>query len=207
MIDRVLKYSLLLGYGYFSFLLLLITLQYVPLDLDVAFLRIKQEEIAKGYYQIAFFTHVYTSIFLMLFAGFQFFVKLNKENYYWHKLSGRLYVFTILFLSGTSGLIMSYHANGGWIAKTSFLILSVLWIYFTAKSWTCAVKGQIAEHRKYAIRSFALTLSAVSLRLFKYIVVFLFHPPPMDTYRIVAWMGWIFNLLLAEIIIYNKFKK
>ncbi|MGX7668274.1 DUF2306 domain-containing protein [Flavobacterium pedocola] len=203
----LLKYTLLLGYGYFSFLLLLITLQYFPMDFDVAFLRIKQEEISKGYYKIAFFTHVYTSIFLMVFGGIQFFVKQGVRQYYWHRLSGRAYVFIILFLSGPSGLVMSYHANGGWIAKVPFLLLSVLWIYFTAKSWTSAVKGQIAEHRKYAIRSFALTLSAVSLRLFKYGIVFLFHPPPMDTYRIVAWLGWTFNLLLAEIIIYNKFKK
>ena len=48
------------------------------------------------------------------------------------------------------------------------------------------------------IRSYALTLSAISLRLFKWIIVFIWAPPPMDTYRIVAWLGWVFNLVLVE---------
>lgn len=198
---------LFLGYGYFAYLLLLITLQYVPLDYDVAFLRIKQDEIAKNYYKIAFFTHVYSSIFLMVFGAIQFFVKQNQKNKYWHRLSGRFYVFIILALSGPSGLIMSYHANGGWIAKISFLLLSVLWIFFTAKSWLCAMNGDILNHKKFAIRSFALTLSAVSLRLFKYLIVFAFEPAPMDAYRMVAWLGWTVNLLVAETIIYYKFEK
>ncbi len=51
------------------------------------------------------------------------------------------------------------------------------------------------------IRSFALTLSAITLRAWKYIIVYLFHPPPMDTYRMVAWLSWVVNLLIAEIII------
>jgi hypothetical protein len=54
------------------------------------------------------------------------------------------------------------------------------------------------------IRSYALTLSAISLRLFKYIIVFIWHPLPMDTYRIVAWLGWVVNLIIAEIIIHKK---
>ncbi|KIX22172.1 hypothetical protein SY27_05815 [Flavobacterium sp. 316] len=57
------------------------------------------------------------------------------------------------------------------------------------------------KHQKFAIRSFALTLSAISLRLFKYIIVFLLQTPPMDTYRIVSWLGWIFNLVIAEVVI------
>lgn len=63
---RISKYILWGSYFYFSFLLLLITLQYIPYNTDVAFLRIKQDEIALDYYKVAFFTHVYTSIFLMI---------------------------------------------------------------------------------------------------------------------------------------------
>jgi len=57
-------YYLLLGY--FSFLMILITVQYVPINLDVAFLHIKQEEIALQHYQVAFFSHVYSSVFVLL---------------------------------------------------------------------------------------------------------------------------------------------
>jgi hypothetical protein len=108
--------------------------------------------------------------------------------------------------SGPSALIMGYHANGGISSKISFIILSILWLLFTYMSYSYAKKLNFIEHQKFAIRSFALTLSAISLRLFKYIIVFLFHPLPMDTYLIVSWLGWVFNLIIAEIIIIYIFR-
>jgi hypothetical protein len=55
-------------------------------------------------------------------------------------------------------------------------------------------------------RSFALTLSAITLRLWKYLLVGVFHPRPMDVYQVVAWLGWTLNLIVAEWIIYKKLR-
>jgi hypothetical protein len=52
-------------------------------------------------------------------------------------------------------------------------------------------------------RSYALTLSAISLRVFKLVIVALFHPNPMDVYVLVAWLGWVVNLGIAEFLIYR----
>lgn len=206
-INTLPKYILWGSYGYFSFLLLLITLQYVPYNTDVAFLRIKQDVVIHDYYKVAFFTHVYTSIFLMFVGAIQFLLPMNRKTRQLHKWSGRMYAVIILFFSAPSGLIMSYHANGGWIAKTAFIVLSLLWMYFTAKSVLCAMQHQLEQHKMFAIRSFALTLSAISLRLFKFLIVFLFDLQSMDAYRIVAWLGWGFNLVVAEYLIYKYYKK
>lgn len=201
------KYLLWLAYVYFSYLLLLITFQYIPYHTDVAFLRIKQEVIVFDHYKIAFFTHVYTSIFLMIFGAIQFSNYIQKKYVKLHQISGRFYVGILLLLSGPSGLIMSYYANGGLVAQISFLLLSGFWMLFTFLSFYFVLKRQLIKHQKFAIRSFALTLSAISLRLFKYLLVLFFEPYPMDAYRIAAWSGWMFNLLLAEIIIYYKFSR
>lgn len=201
------KYLLWIGYIYFSYLLLLITLQYIPYHTDVAFLRIKQEVIVLNHYKIAFFTHVYTSIFLMVFGAIQFSNYIQEKYTKLHRISGRFYVGILLLLSGPSGLVMSYYANGGLLAQVSFLLLSTFWILFTFLSFYFILKKQIIKHQKFAIRSFALTLSAISLRLFKYLLVFFFEPLPMDAYRIAAWSSWTFNLLVAELIIYYKFSR
>jgi hypothetical protein len=201
------KYFLWLAYAYFSYLLLLITLQYIPYHTDVAFLRIKQEVIVLNHYKIAFFTHVYTSIFLMIFGAFQFSKYIQKRHIKLHRISGRFYVGILILLSGPSGFVMSYYANGGLIVQVSFLLLSSFWILFTFLSFYYILKKQVIIHQKFAIRSFALTLSAISLRLFKYLLVFFFEPLPMDAYRIAAWLGWTFNLLVAELIIYSCYAK
>lgn len=201
------KYLLWIGYIYFSYLLLLITLQYIPYHTDVAFLRIKQEVIVFNHYKIAFFTHVYTSIFLMVFGVIQFSNYIQKKHIKLHRILGKFYVGILLLLSGPSGLVMAYYANGGLLAQVSFLLLSIFWMLFTFLSLYFILKKQVIKHQKFAIRSFALTLSAISLRLFKYLLVFFFEPLPMDAYRIAAWSSWTFNLLVAELIIYYKFSR
>ena len=143
-----------------------------------------------------------------MLLGFLQFSKTIKRKYTTlHRWSGRVYAVIILFLSGPSGLVMSYHANGGVFSKTAFVILSLLWMSFTFLSVYYVLKKDMVNHQKFAIRSFALTLSAISLRLFKYIIVFLFQPQQMEAYRIVAWLGWSFNLLIAEIILFYLFSK
>jgi hypothetical protein len=57
------------------------------------------------------------------------------------------------------------------------------------------------------LRSFAMAFSAITLRLWKVILVYLFQPSPMDLYQIVSWLGWIPNLLLIELYIFKQKNK
>ena len=184
--------------GYFTYLMVLITIQYIPIDFEVAFLRIKQTQITHTYYQWAFFIHVYSSIFLLI-AGFtQFWKQIRIKYPVIHRNIGKAYVFIILLVSSPSGLVMAYHANGGTGAKISFSILAILWFIFTYLAFQYAIKRKWKLHQQFMMRSFALTLSAISLRLFKWIIVSTLALPPMDTYRIVAWSGWTVNLVVIE---------
>ena len=205
---NTLKYILLYAIlFFFTYLMLLITLQYFPIKYDVAFLRIKDEPIQLLHYKIAFFTHVFTSMFALL-AGFTQFSKYILKNHKkTHRNIGKLYVFVILFLTGPSGFIMAIYANGGYTSKIGFLFLDILWIYFTAKAFRLALKKDFKNHENYMYRSYALTLSAITLRAWKYILVLLFQPAPMDVYRLVAWLGFIPNLLLIEFLIWKKLLK
>lgn len=144
----------------------------------------------------------------VLIAGLtQFSAYIRKQFREIHRYSGWVYAFTVLFLAGPSGLYMGIYANGGIISQTAFCLLAVLWIYFTSMAIKSAVKRDFKSHRKYMIRSFALTLSAITLRAWKFVLVFVFEPRPMDVYQLVAWLGWIPNLIIAEIIIYKLYHK
>jgi len=171
---------------------------------DVAFLNLKSDEIQFLYYKIAFFTHVYTSWAVILIGFFQFWKLIRFRYPNLHRLFGKLYIFIILIFSAPSGLVMSFVANGGIWAQISFVVLSILWIFFTYKSYQFARSKNWKKHEEYILRSYALTLSAVSLRLFKMIIANVFDLPPMDTYRFVAWLGWIFNLCIVELYIRRK---
>jgi Predicted membrane protein (DUF2306) len=197
---------LLVALAYFSFLMLRIIWVYIPMHNDTAFLQLKQNYIHITEWRIAFYTHVFTSI-LVLLAGFtQFSQWLQKNLKGIHKLLGYVYVINILMVTGPASLLMGFYANGGLSSRIGFVLLAVLWILFTAIAVYKAIKKDFNAHRIFMIRSFALTLSALTLRIWKVVFAMFTNIPPMDRYRIIAWLGWGLNLILAEYIIFTYFK-
>lgn len=177
---------------------------YIPYNTDVGFLRIKQDYIGIDHWRIAFFIHVYASLWV-LFAGFtQFSRNIQRNNPRLHRILGYIYVTNILLVTGPAGLIMGFYANGGFFSRVAFVALAVLWILFTAIALIKARQKDFKAHRRYMIRSYALTLSALTLRAWKYAITNTVTLPPMDVYRAVAWLGWVVNLGVAEYIIYRS---
>ncbi|MCL9807267.1 DUF2306 domain-containing protein [Flavobacterium amniphilum] len=203
---RSIFWSLL--FGYFFYLMFEITVKYIPVSAHVAFLNIKQTEVTGiPFYLPVFYVHVLTSIFCLL-AGFTQFNNsiLNKRPDI-HRLIGKLYVGTILLFAAPSGLFIGLFANGGLFSRISFIVLALLWFYFTLKAFTSIKQKDILSHQKFMYRSFALTCSAITLRLWKVIIVYVFQPSPMDVYQIIAWLGWIPNILIIEYYIAKKLIK
>jgi uncharacterized membrane protein len=195
------RYCLLLVFSIFFVLMGQITLQYIPVRTDAAFLQVKQDYIHITPWLIAFFVHVFTSIFVLA-AGFtQFSTGILRRYPTIHRAVGKCYVVIVLFVTGPASFIMALLANGGIMSRVAFTCLSLLWIYSTAKAWQTVKAKQYALHRNWMYRSYALTLSAVTLRGWKWLLIFLFHLRPLDTYKLVAWLGFVPNLLVAEWII------
>lgn len=195
-------------FSFFFILMIQITWQYIPFRRDVAFLQIKQTEVdAIPFYIPFFYLHVYSAIFVLLAGFFQFNSKVLSKFPVLHRNIGKLYVFTVLFLSAPSGLFIGVFANGGLYSKISFVSLSLLWFYFTLKGFTTIKHKDIVRHKAFMLRSFALTFSAITLRLWKVVLIYFFHPSPMDVYQIIAWLGWIPNLLIIEYYLYKQLQK
>ena len=199
------KVFLLVILAFFTYLMVRITIPYLSFDDHTAFLRIKQWIMHNDVWRMSFYLHVITSC-LCLLAGFtQFSPSLLRQYPKVHRYMGWLYVVVILLFSGPSGFVMSLYANGGIPSRLAFILLSVFWMYFTFMGFKYIRSGDLPLHQKFMIRSYALTLSALTLRAWKWLIVLLFRPHPMDAYQIVAWLGWIPNLLLAEWYIKMKY--
>ena len=112
-----------------------------------------------------------------------------------HRWLGRAYALAIL-IAGIGGLVMALNTRAGAVAGTGFGTLAVLWVGVTAQAVRLAMLRRIEKHRVWMIRSAALTLAAVTLRLYLPILA-----PALgfDTaYTIVAWACWVPNALIAE---------
>ena len=193
-----------MGFVYFFWLMFSITLEYIPVNPNISFLMIKQTEVQqRPEYLYFFYAHVYTSIFVLL-SGFLAIIRKEFGLKNFHTNMGKVYILLILLLAAPSGLYMVFFANGGALSKISFVILGFLWWFSTFKAYQLARQKRFKEHKQWMWRSFALTLSAITLRMWKVIIVYLFHPNPMDVYQIIAWLGWIPNILIIEYLITKK---
>ena len=172
--------------------------QYFTMDTTVGFLAAKQDYLPIRVWRIAFYTHVFSSIFTLLAGGVQFSSYILSRHRRIHRWIGRLYVADVLLVNVPAGLVMGIYANGLLPSKIAFLILDSLWFWFTLKAYLSARKRNFVAHRRYMIRSYALTFSAVTLRTWKLILVHSLTIDPTTLYMIDAWLGFVPNLLFAE---------
>lgn len=131
----------------------------------------------------------------LLVGPFQF-LPAVRRNRGLHRALGKTYVVSCL-VAGAAGLILSFGSTAGPIAGLGFGTLAVTWIYTTGQAYRMARARRFDEHRRWMIRSFALTFGAVTLRLylpFPMMMGFSF----VEGYRVIAWLAWVPNLLVAE---------
>ena len=193
---------LLLALAFFSFLMIRLTLPYTAMRNDVSFLRTKQNIYHLRYWRISFFTHVFTSC-LVLVAGFtQFTPALLGRRSKVHRVMGWIYLTVVLGISGPASFVMALYANGGVTARMSFTILAILWLSFTGFAGYYAVRRRFLLHGAFMFRSYALTLSAITLRAYTWLLHLTNWPlTGREIYIITAWLSWVPNLLLAELLI------
>ena len=112
---------------------------------------------------IAFLTHVSCGITALLLGGVQFVTRLGPRRK-WHAAAGRLYVVACL-AGAVSGPEIAWYSFAGPVATAGFSGLAVAWFVTTAMGLRAILAGRIAVHRRWMVRSFALTLAAVTLRM------------------------------------------
>ena len=113
-----------------------------------------------------------------------------------HRWLGRLYVLAVA-AGGTAALAMAPHAATGGVAASGFALLGVAWLAATALALRAVRQRRLAAHRDWMVRSYALTLAAVTLRL--YLPASQVAGIPFTVaYPVIAWLCWVPNLLLAQ---------
>jgi hypothetical protein len=112
-------------------------------------------------------------------------------------LLGKIYVFGIL-IGSVAAFCSAWFASTGWVAAVGFMGLAIAWFYTTFRAYQAIRRGQIRNHQEWMFRSYATTLSAVTLRIILPLELAAFQLPFSVAYPIVAWLCWIPNLIFVE---------
>ena len=140
--------------------------------------------------------HAASAGLALLLGPWQFIAAIRVKRPALHRLIGRSYL-AVCLVGGISGLVLAFGTVMGPGAQTGFGALALAWLSVNAMGYAAALRRDFVIHRRWMIRSFALTLAAVTLRL--YLPATLMSGfPIMIGYPIIAWACWVPNLIVAE---------
>jgi uncharacterized membrane protein len=114
-----------------------------------------------------------------------------------HRWTGYIYALAVL-AGGVSALAMLPGFLGSTWAATGFAGLAIAWIGTTVIGIARARAGDYQAHRRWMLRSLALTFAAVTLRVYMPFLIVLGGMTEVQTYDVTGWLCWVPNLVAVE---------
>lgn len=149
------------------------------------------------------YLHVFGAALALLLGPWQFQTALRARWPRLHRWAGRVYLAAGVGVGGLSGLALAFNAYGGLASRTGFGLLAGLWLATGAMALAAILRGDVAAHRRWMVRNFALTLAAVALRLYLPAAV-VGGLSLAVAYPVVAWLCWVPNLVAAELLLRRR---
>lgn len=141
--------------------------------------------------------HFGVGALVLAIGPFQFVPRIRAGWPAFHRWLGRIYVVGCL-ISGVAGFMLAQNTNAGPVARTGFTLLAVIWLVTTTMAFVKARSRQFDEHRRWMIRSYALTLAAVTLRIYLPVSMAGFGLSFLVVYPVISFACWVPNAIVAE---------
>jgi uncharacterized membrane protein len=132
----------------------------------------------------------------LMLGPWQFSARLRARRPALHRALGWGYAASVL-LGGLAALPLALQSDGGPVAQLGFGLLGLLWLASTAIAVIHIRARRIAQHRRWMLRSFALTAGGITLRL-QIVAGNLAGLPIEAYYTALAWTSWLPQALLLE---------
>lgn len=101
--------------------------------------------------------HIVACTVVVVSSLLQLWPWLRRNHLRIHRLSGRLYVFAGVWPAGLTALMLALFWPRTALTQFRDVPVSVLWLAITTYGYLLARQGRIADHRRWMLRSFALS--------------------------------------------------
>jgi hypothetical protein len=146
---------------------------------------------------LAVFAHVGASALALALGPFQLSTTVRPRRLGLHRWVGRAYIVSVI-VGGLSGIVLATGSSGGVAAHAGFGLLGALWVVTAVVAYQRIRVYDIADHRRWTIRSYALAFAAVTLRIYLPLAVGALRIPFDQAYPAIAWLCWVPNLIVTE---------
>jgi uncharacterized membrane protein len=145
----------------------------------------------------AVYSHFTGSLWALAVGPWQLNRRFRERAWLRHRWLGRSYVAGV-GIGAIGAFALVPRVQTGAVAALGFGALGVLWSACTLAALLSIRAGEQEAHRRWMIRSYALTLAAVTLRIYLPVSI----AAGVDftaAYPVIAWACWVPNLLVAEL--------
>jgi hypothetical protein len=159
-------------------------------------------------------THIIFACIALITGFLQFIERIRIQNPKTHRFLGRAYVISV-FISGLLALAVVFYIEN-FTKSLAFFTLTIVWLVTCWNGYLSAVKRRFNQHRIWMLRSFGVTLVAVSARLLVPLLLLSYYilngfTLPGGRERMVEevlnvniWVGLLLNFIIVEWIILKK---
>jgi len=151
---------------------------------------------------IAVAAHLAGGLTALAIGPWQLNSRLRARAIRWHRWMGRGYVLAVL-VGGLGALRLAPLSEAGLVTHVGFGLLAILWLTATAQAYFKIRGGDRVSHREWMIRSYSLTLAAVTLRVYLPLSQ-VAGIPFADAYQAIAWACWVPNLVVVEWVVLRR---
>jgi uncharacterized membrane protein len=142
------------------------------------------------------YAHMLGGAIASIIGPFQFLKSIRRRHPRWHVWMGRVYL-TLVAASALAGLYLSPGSYASNTFGIAFILLALAWLYTGTKAYMTIRARDVEAHRRWMIRNYALTYSAVTLR-FQMPLLILGGMSPVLALNVVGWTCWVPTLIAVE---------
>ena len=152
------------------------------------------------------FPHIVLGIIATLIGPFQFIPKIRNNYLKVHRKLGRIYIIATV-LGGISGMYLAITSSVNLPYSVGLFMLGVTWSTSSIMAFISIKNRKVDLHKDWMIRSYAVTFAAVTLRLWMPILIVGVGLSEVDAYAAVAWLCWVPNIFIGELIVWRSWVK
>ena len=146
--------------------------------------------------------HIIPGLLFVVLAPLQFVQSLRCRRPALHRWTGRVVLGSGMII-GSSALVMSPQmAIGGVNETAATMLFATIFLFALVRAFLYIRHGNVALHREWMIRAFAIGLAVASVR--PIVGVFfatrgITHLTPHDFFGTAFWLGFTLQLMVAEV--------
>jgi len=146
--------------------------------------------------------HIVPGFLFMVLAPLQFVSSIRRRRPVLHRWIGRVVLASGMIIGCTALRMSPQMAIGGANETAATMLFAILFLFALVKAYLSIRRRNVARHREWMIRGFAIGMAVAAVR--PIVGIFfatrkLTHLTPHDFFGIAFWLGFTIQLIVAEV--------